>query len=146
MHDIELSLENRPGALAAAGEALGRAGINIDGGGAWVINGRGSAHFLVSHGEAARAALEAEGIEVVRVREVLVQRLDREMAGQLGAFTRRMAEAGINIEVLYHDHANQLVLAVDDLEKGRHLSNAWSVEAAWSARENPPKPDHRPPT
>ena len=28
-----------------------------------------------------------------------------------------MAEAGVNIEVLYSDHDHQLILVVDDLEK-----------------------------
>ena len=40
----------------------------------------------------------------------------------------RMAEAGVNIEVLYSDHEHQLILVVDDLERGRKVSEAWSVE------------------
>jgi hypothetical protein len=36
-----------------------------------------------------------------------------------------MAEAGVNIEVLYSDHAHRLVLVVDDLEAGRAVSEAW---------------------
>jgi hypothetical protein len=41
-----------------------------------------------------------------------------------------MADAGVNIEVLYSDHANQLILVVDDLEKGRAVSEAWVRERA----------------
>ena len=51
---------------------------------------------------------------VVAVREVIVQKLEQGVPGQLGKLTRRMAEAGVNIEVLYSDHANQLVLVVND--------------------------------
>ena len=36
-----------------------------------------------------------------------------------------LAEAGVNIEVIYSDHQNQLILVVDDLEKGRTVSEAW---------------------
>jgi hypothetical protein len=36
-----------------------------------------------------------------------------------------MAEAGVNIEVLYSDHEHQLILVVDDIEKGRLVSAAW---------------------
>lgn len=36
-----------------------------------------------------------------------------------------MAEAGVNIEVIYSDHQNQLILVVDDIEKGRKVSNNW---------------------
>ncbi len=41
---------------------------------------------------------------------------------------RRMAEAGVNIEVVYSDHANQLILVVDDPVKGREISAAWVSE------------------
>ena len=46
-------------------------------------------------------------------------------AGQLGKISRRMADAGVNIEVMYSDHANQLILIVDDMETGRRVSEAW---------------------
>jgi hypothetical protein len=40
----------------------------------------------------------------------------------------RMAEAGVNIEVLYSDHDHQLILVVDDLARGREVSEAWARE------------------
>ncbi|SRR5258706_532823 len=126
MTDLTIALENRPGALAQMGEALGRAGVSIEGGGAFVVNSDGIAHFLFNDGAAARAALEAAGISVVNEREVLVQRLNQTVPGQLGEITRLMAEAGVNIETLYSDHDNQLILVVDDLEKGRAISEGWS--------------------
>lgn len=128
MYDLTITLENRPGALADLGETLGAAGISVEGGGAWVVNDQGAAHFLVQDGDRARAALEAKGIRVERVREVLVQRLKQAVPGQLGKLSRRMAEAGVNIEVLYSDHDHQLILVVDDIVKGRAVSNAWMQE------------------
>jgi hypothetical protein len=125
MKDLTIELENRPGALAEMGESLGRAGVSIEGGGACVMNGRGVAHFLVEEGLSARQALEAAGIKVLAVREVLVQRLNQVEPGQLGKISRKMAEAGVNIEVLYSDHNRQLILVVDDIEKGRAVSEAW---------------------
>ena len=125
MKDLTIALDNRPGALAEMGDALGRAGVSIEGGGAFVINGHGVAHFLFKDGTAARAALEAAGITVLEERDVLVQRLNQAQPGQLGKITRLMAEAGVNIEVLYSDHDHQLVLVVDDIEKGRAVSEAW---------------------
>ncbi len=110
------------------GEALGRAGVSIEGGGAWVVGGRGVAHFLFTDGAAARAALENAGIKVVDERDVVVQRLKQAVPGQLGKLTRRMAEAGVNIEVLYSDHDHQLILVVDDVERGRKVADAWSRE------------------
>ncbi|MCB1569539.1 MAG: hypothetical protein R3F08_10385 [Dokdonella sp.] len=127
MQDVSIRLENRPGALAEMGEALARDGISIEGGGAWVVSGRGAAHFLFEDGERARRALEAAGIDVLAVRDVVVQRLKQAVPGQLGALTRRMAEAGVNIEVLYSDHEHQLVLVVDDPVAARAVSAEWAA-------------------
>lgn len=121
MIDLAIRLPNRPGALAEMGEALGRARVSIEGGGAFALDGYGIAHFLFHDGAAAQAALRAAGIEVIRASEVLVHRLKQEVPGQLGQLTRRMAEAGVNIEVLYSDHDHQMILVVDDIEKARSL-------------------------
>lgn len=128
MKDLTIILENRPGALADIGEALGRAGVSVEGGGAWVVHGNGVAHFLVADGTAARRALEAAGIQVAAERDVIVQRLHQGVPGQLGKLSRRMAEAGVNIEVLYSDHDHQLILVVDDPVKGRAVADAWMKE------------------
>jgi len=128
LRDLAIALEHRPGALAEMGEALARGGVSIEGGGAWLAGGNGVAHFLFNDGSAARAALEAAGIRVVAEREVLVQRLRQDVPGQLGQLTRRMAEAGVNIEVLYSDHDHQMILVVDDLARGRAVSEAWTRE------------------
>ena len=128
MKDLTIILENRPGALAEMGEALGRAGVSVEGGGAFVVGGSGVGHFLFADGDAARQALEAAGIRVLEEREVLVQRLNQAQPGQLGKISRRMAEAGVNIEVIYSDHDNNLILVVNDLERGRAVSEAWKSE------------------
>jgi hypothetical protein len=56
-----------------------------------------------------------------------VQKLRQAEPGQLGKIARRMAEAGVNIEVQYsdHDHDHNLILVVDDLERGRRVSIEW---------------------
>jgi hypothetical protein len=135
MRDLSLRLEHRPGALAEMGEALGKAGVSIEGGGAWVVDGVGYAHFLVADADADRAhkALTDAGIESLADREALVQKLDQALPGQLGKITRRMADAGVNIETLYSDHANQLILVVDDLDRGKRVSAEWTAERAKGA-------------
>lgn len=130
LKDLAIALENRPAALAEMGECLGLAGVSIEGGGAWVVDGRGIAHFLFEDGAAARHALEAAGIRVVAVREVLAVRLKQDMAGQLGLLTRRMAEARVNIEVLYSDHNHRLILVVDDMARAQQIADAWTREVA----------------
>jgi hypothetical protein len=128
MQDLTIALEHRPGALADMGDALGRAGVSIEGGGAFAVDDRGVAHFLFRDGAAARRALEGAGIRVLHEREVLIQRLRQDEPGQLGKLTRRMADAGVNIEVLYSDHEHQIILVVDDIEKGRLVSAVWERE------------------
>jgi len=126
MQDVAIKLENRPGALAEMGEALGRAGVSVEGGGVFVVDGVGVAHFLFNDGNAARTALEAAGIVVQDVRDVVALRLNQSEPGQLGKIGRRMAEAGVNIEVQYSDHDHQLILVVDDIAKGRAVAEAWA--------------------
>jgi hypothetical protein len=128
--DLTIALENVPGALADMGEALGRAGVSVEGGGAFVVNGEGVAHFLFKDGTAARRALETAGIRVLAERDVIVQRLSQAVPGQLGKLSRRMAEAGVNIEVMYSDHDHQLILVVDDPEAARRVSEEWTREQA----------------
>jgi hypothetical protein len=127
MKDLALLLDDRPGALARMGAALGQAGVSVEGGGAWVVGGKGVAHFLVADADEAAAvrALARADITLSAVREVLVQRLRQDVPGQLGLLCQRMADAGVNIEVLYSDHANQLILVVDDIAAGRAVSQAW---------------------
>lgn len=134
MENLTVALENRPGALADMGTALGLAGISIEGGGAYVHKGEGVGQFLFAAGEAARNALEAAGIRVLAVQKVLVQRLNQEEPGQLGKLSRRMAEAGVNIELLYSDHNHRLILVVDDMVAGQRVSNLWAAEQSMSDR------------
>ena len=128
MKDLAIVLDDRPGALARMGAALGGAGVSVEGGGAWVVGAQGAAHFLIADEDEAAAvrALAEAGITLSAVRDVLVQRLRQDVPGQLGLLCQRMADAGVNIEVLYSDHANQLILVVDDLVAGRAVSEAWS--------------------
>jgi hypothetical protein len=123
--DLAIALDNRAGALAEMGDALGKASVSVEGGGCWIVDGKAIAHFLFADGDAARTALEEAGIRVIAERDVLVQRLKQEVPGQLGKIARKMAEAGVNIEVMYSDHDNQLILVVDDVDKGREVSEAW---------------------
>ena len=134
MQDLTIELENRPGALADMGEALGRAGISVEGGGAFTVDGRGVAHFLFANGEAARRALEAAGIRVIAVRDVVLLRLHQSVPGQLGLLSRRMADAGVNIETVYSDHDHQLVLVVDDVAAAREVGAAWMLERSAPVR------------
>lgn len=129
MYDVAIRLKNTPGALAEMGEALGKAKVSIEGGGAFGIDEEAIAHFLFEDGDAAQRTLQNAGIEVIACRRVLIQKLNQEQPGQLGKITRMMAEAGVNIEVLYSDHYNQLILVVDNYELGEQVSQQWKDQS-----------------
>lgn len=116
--NLTVNMEDRPGMLAQLGEALGGAGVNIDGGCAVTSGGEGWVHILVEDAAAARAALEAAGMSVSGEREVVVVDAENH-AGELGATARKFAEAGVNVELFYISASMQMVFGVDDAEKAR---------------------------
>jgi hypothetical protein len=127
MFDVSIQLPDEPGALARFGETLGAAGVSLEGGGVFTANGAGHAHFLVEDGEAARAALEQAGLGTATIRPVLIRRLKQEVPGQLGAIAGALADAGVNIETQYSDHANRLILVVDDMEAAERATSDWAA-------------------
>ncbi len=116
--DLTVILEDRPGTLADMGEALGRAGVNIDGVAGIAVDGRGVIHVLVEDAAAARSALEGAGIKVEGDRDVLVLDVE-DRPGALGEVARRIANAGANIELVYLATRTRVVIGADDLEKAR---------------------------
>jgi hypothetical protein len=118
--DLTVILEDRPGALAEAGEALGQAGINIIGMCGFTIEGKGAIHLLVEDAIEARRVLEMAGISVTAERDVLlVEAEDR--PGLLGEVARKIANAGVNIELLYKATQTTLVIGVGDIEKAKAI-------------------------
>ena len=127
--DLKVTLENHPGTLADLSEALGRAGVNIEGicGFAhevMVSKDREfvthNAHILVDDVEKAEKALKNAGVRIEDKREALVIDI-RDRPGELAAVTRRIADAGVNIDYFYNATRTRIVLGVDDPEKARTL-------------------------
>jgi hypothetical protein len=116
--DLTVWLADQPGAMAGACETLGAANINIDGCCAYPAGTAGQLHVLVDEDEAARAALTAAGHKVVADREVIVHELD-DVPGSAGACLRKIADAGVNLELVYLATATRLVIGVDDLDAAR---------------------------
>ncbi|MEK0338362.1 MAG: ACT domain-containing protein, partial [Nitrosopumilus sp.] len=67
---------------------------------------------------AARRELQLAGLEVRGEREVLVLKLENR-PGVLGDVTRRIAKAGVNIDLFYVASNTRLVIGADDLDKAR---------------------------
>jgi hypothetical protein len=122
MKDLTVSLEDRPGTLATLGETLGEAGINLEGVCAVTHEGRGIIHILVQDASKARSALEQAGIKVEGEGEPLVSELpqDRvERPGTLGEMARKVADAGVNVQVVYLATKNRAVMVTSDNAKAK---------------------------
>ncbi len=117
--NITIKLENRPGELARLGEALGQAEINVDGMCAVTSAGTGTIHLLVEDAGAARTALATAGIAIDSEREVLIVEAIEDQPGALGKIARRVADAGVNLNLAYLATNTRVVLAAEDLEKAR---------------------------
>jgi hypothetical protein len=120
MKDLTVSLEDRPGTLADLGEALGKAGINIEGLCVVTSEGRAIGHVLIEDAMAARTALESAGIKVEGEAEPLIwetppDAVDR--PGAMGESARVVASAGVNIQLLYLATKNRAVLITSDNKK-----------------------------
>jgi hypothetical protein len=116
MQDLTVNLANTPGMLAQLGEALGNAGINIEGvSGSAGVDGDSGVHVLVADAQLARAALEDAGIECGGERDVeAVSIVDQ--PGEMGRHLRKIADADVNIDLVYLATGTRLVLGSDDMD------------------------------
>lgn len=121
--DLTIRLIDRPATLAQASDALGRAGINIDGACGFVANQQGVYHVLVRDAEAARRALMDSGFEIHAERPVVVLEIENR-PGQAARLLRRLADSGADIDILYTTLDGQVVLGGADITAIRRAVSA----------------------
>jgi hypothetical protein len=121
LKDLTISMEDRPGTLADFGEALGKAGVNIEGIASFGVEGRAIGHVLVQDAAKARQALEGTGTKVEGEADALVSDMtgDADRPGALGEAARKIAKAGVNIQVVYMATKNRAVIVTSDNEKAK---------------------------
>lgn len=107
--DLTVGLANVPGTLAQASDALGRAGVNIEGACGYVCGGAGVFHVLVADAEAARRALIDANFEIQAERQVVLAPVDNR-PGAAAAVLRRIADAGVNVDLVYLTVDGRLVV------------------------------------
>ena len=120
--DLTVVLDDRAGQLAHMGEALGDAGVNIEGFCATTDEGVGVVHVLVENAMVAQNALILADIKVEGEADAVVIDLTDEDAGKPGALGRvagKVATAGINISIAYLATGDRAVLVTSDNEKAR---------------------------
>ena len=115
LKDLTVVVPDRPGTLAHIADAIGGAGINIEGFSGDNIEGTAVLHLLVEDYRTVRKIMEDAGLEVRAERDVLV--IDTEdRPGALAGVADRITATGVNIDFFYGVRG-RLVIGVDDFDK-----------------------------
>src|SRR5688572_24929447 len=113
--DLVIDIENSPGSLAEVAAAISDAGVNLAAATCLGTGERAELHILVPHAEAARHALATTQVGVSREREVVVVEVE-DRPGVLADLTRKIAKAGVNLDLVYVATRNRVVFGADDLD------------------------------
>ncbi len=116
--DLVIDIENTPGALAEVAAAISDAGVNIAAATCVGPADRAELHVLVPRAEAALHALAISHVAVTREREVVVVQVD-DRPGVLADLTRKIARAGVNLDLVYVATQNRVVFGASDLDAVR---------------------------
>ena len=114
MVDLVIDIENEPGALAHVAAAISDAGVNIAAATCLGSGDRAELHILVPHAEAAKHALAISHVAVSREREVVVVDVE-DHPGVLADLTRRIAAAGVDLDLVYVATRDRVVFGAADL-------------------------------
>ena len=112
--DLVIDIENTPGALAQVAAAISDAGVNIAAATCTGSGERAELHILVPHAEAARHSLAISHLAVTREREVVVVDVE-DRPGVLADLTRKIARAGVDLDLVYVATQNRVVFGAADL-------------------------------
>jgi hypothetical protein len=113
--DLVIDIENTPGALAEVAAAISDAGVNIAAATCVGPGEQAEVHILVKHAEAARHALAISHVAVTREREVVVVEVE-DRPGVLADLTRKIAKAGVNLDLVYIATRNRVVFGAEDID------------------------------
>jgi hypothetical protein len=123
--DLVIDVENSPGAMARVATSISDAGVNIAAATCIGAGERAELHILVPHAEAAKHSLAISNLAVTREREVVVVDVE-DRPGVLADLTRRIAQAGVNLDLVYVATRNRVVFGAPDLEALRAALDARS--------------------
>jgi hypothetical protein len=112
--DLVIEIKNEPGALARVAAAVSDAGVNLAAATCLGSDDDVELHILVPHPEAAKHALALSHLGVSREREVVVVDVE-DRPGVLADLTRKVARAGIDLDLVYVATRNRLVFGAQDL-------------------------------
>ena len=118
MHDLVIQVDNEPGALATVAAAVSDAGVNLAAATCTRPSDTADLHILVKHPEAAKHALSISGLVVTSEREVVVVEAE-DRPGALADLARMIAEAGVDLDLVYVATGTRIVFGAPDIERLR---------------------------
>jgi len=132
MQDLTIVLDDKPGTLAKAAEAIAAERINIEGGATINCGGEGIFHALFKTEQdagSAKRALEKAGFKV-RAQEPVVVEQAQDRPGEVARIFRAVADAKVNVEFTYVATNTRVVIGTKDVQKVSEALGAPTITGA----------------
>ena len=124
MMEISIELEDEPGSLARIAEALAEANINIE---TMCAIGKVAPNVALVTEQIPQTSAVLDRLGVNYTVTDLIKMVMPDQPGVLASFSRRIADAGLNLNSIYilskYQGDTELVFSVDDTEKARQVLN-----------------------
>tara|TARA_B100001750_G_C15142471_1_gene415404 strand:+ start:124 stop:534 length:411 start_codon:yes stop_codon:yes gene_type:complete len=124
MMEISMELEDEPGSLARIAEALAEANINIE---TMCAIGKVAPNVALVTEQIPQTSAVLDRLGVNYTVTELIKMVMPDQPGVLASFSRRIADAGLNLNSIYilskYQGDTELVFSVDDTEKARQVLN-----------------------
>lgn len=120
--EFSVTLDDRPGTLAKATDAIAKAGVNIEGYCAVPSgkDGKGTFRVVTKDPSSTRKALETAGFKVQEERDIAVIEAE-DRPGFLAQVLRRLAENELNVGPSYSITQNRIAISADNFAKLREF-------------------------
>ena len=118
--EFSINLDDRPGTLAKATDAIAKAGVNIEGYCAVPSgkDGKGTFRVVTKDPASTRKALEAAGFKVQDEHDAVIVDVE-DRPGVVAQIFRKIAENEINVGPTYSLTQNRILISADDFSKLR---------------------------
>ncbi len=126
--DLTVVIDNKPGRLWKATDALARAGVNIDGFSGSAECGNAFHFLFTADPTGAKRALEDAGLKVKAERDVLLVDVE-DRPGAAAKIFKEIADRELNADLVYLATETRIVIGGDDIQQLRDSLQTLSTTA-----------------